>query len=249
MAASTLWERLPPGFLKKTWRGWNRLDYEVKLLVVELAERQKFHCAFCRVDRGLIIEHDHEPDQGRGDQLTAYNIRGLACQRCNWHLGLYEQNERGGYVSGWDHVECIIYRDEYDTYIYNYEDRIVCLYEKSLSKTCSNYWTRRLFIDKFDDWKYDGGRYPWYWGFEEIKEKKYGLIRTPKQFIRVAQRVIDFVNEERKKDPNYCPPDQVIMFLGKLFLFLKELIDSNPALFARYRKKRVLLLDEAARQG
>jgi hypothetical protein len=236
MAASTLWERLPPGFLKKKRRGWDQLDYEVKLLIVELAEEQKFRCAFCSKDRGLFIDHDHYPDQGRGDRLTIYNIRGLACHRCNWHLGLYEQNELGGYVPGWEHVECIIRSDEYERYTYNYEHRLICLFEKSLLETCPNYWSRRLFIDQFDDWKYDGGRrYPWYWGFEEIKEKRHGGIRTPKQFIRFAKGVVDYLKEEQAKDPNYHPPDQLLMLISRLYSFMREVLESNPDWLVRYR--------------
>jgi len=96
-----LWDRLPSGFLKSTPKGWMRLDRNVRPLVVELASAQKFKCAFCDQAKGLIIEHDHWPERGSGDKLTIYNVRGLACSRCNWHLGMYEADARGDY-RGWD---------------------------------------------------------------------------------------------------------------------------------------------------
>lgn len=74
-----------------------RLDPGVRKLVVELARAQNFKCAFCDATRGLIIEHDHYPERGTGDKPTVYNIRGLACSGCNWHLGMYEADERGDY--------------------------------------------------------------------------------------------------------------------------------------------------------
>jgi hypothetical protein len=66
-------------------------------VVVELAREQKFKCAFCDKAKGLIIEHDHWPERDSGDKLTIYNVRGLACSGCNWHLGTYEADERGDY--------------------------------------------------------------------------------------------------------------------------------------------------------
>jgi Recombination endonuclease VII len=85
------WSQLPAGFLKKTPKGWMRLDRDVRRLVVELAREQNFKCPFRDRTKGLIIEHDHWPDRGSGDKLTIYNVRGLACTRCNWHLGMDER--------------------------------------------------------------------------------------------------------------------------------------------------------------
>jgi hypothetical protein len=81
-------------------------------------------------------------------------------------------------------------------------------HEDTLEQTCPNYWSRRLLLDKFDDWK-DGWRkdYPWYWGFEEIKEKRHGKIRTPEQFIRTFTACVKFVAAEYEKDPKYQPPE------------------------------------------
>jgi hypothetical protein len=40
----TLWNRLPDGFLKMGYKRWAGLDHDVKELIVELAEKQKFKC-------------------------------------------------------------------------------------------------------------------------------------------------------------------------------------------------------------
>jgi hypothetical protein len=92
-----LWNELPDGLLKMKRRTWVRLDYEVKLLIIELARNQGFKCAHCGKERGLVIEHDHDPEHGRRDKYTIYNIRGLVCHRCNWHIGIYEADQRGEY--------------------------------------------------------------------------------------------------------------------------------------------------------
>jgi hypothetical protein len=64
------WNRLPEGFLKKRFRAWDRYDRELQLVIIEVARKQGFKCAFCSEDRELIIEHDHEPEDGDGDQVT-----------------------------------------------------------------------------------------------------------------------------------------------------------------------------------
>jgi hypothetical protein len=50
-----LWQKLPTDFLKKKYRGWCQLDYDVRCLIVELAENQKFKCALCNQTEGLEI--------------------------------------------------------------------------------------------------------------------------------------------------------------------------------------------------
>ena len=213
---SSLWGELPPGFLKKGDRGWDRLDYAVKLLIVELAEQQNFKCAFCSKNRGLIIEHDHYPEQGPGDRPTIHNIRGLTCHGCNVHLEWYEKEQRGDYV-GLDSVYSRIDSSDYETYIYDYDCRIIRYHEKRL-ETCPNYWPRRLFLNKFDEWGKDGWRreYPWKWEFEEIKRKRHGLIRTPKQALNCLVACMKFVAEEIKKDPNFQPPEAFIDLMIRL---------------------------------
>jgi hypothetical protein len=223
---------LPQGFLKKRYRAWDRFDHAVKLLIVELAEHQKFKCIFCSETRNLIIEHDHEPDEGDGEQPTVDNIRGLVCQRCNWHISLYEQNERGE-PTGWDHVDCFIQSHDYDDYIYAYDSRIRSVYEARLEKRCPNYWRRRIVLDKFNDWKEGWNRnYPWRWRFEEIKERRHGKIRTPMQFVRSLTACLKFVAAEREKDPNFQPPESFI----KMVLKIKPLLDEmRPTIEARLK--------------
>jgi hypothetical protein len=154
-----LWNRLPPGFLKKKFEGWDKLDHDVKRLVVELAEKQNFRCAHCSRERDLIIEHDHNPEYGSGAKPTVFNIRGLVCQGCNWHLMLYEKDLVGEY-RGFDDVYSNISSDDWENYIYFYDCRIVGLHEARLQKQMggAKYFRRRIFLDKFDDWKDYGGR-------------------------------------------------------------------------------------------
>jgi hypothetical protein len=54
------WQKLPQRFLKMKYTSWGKLDYDVKQLVVELANSQRFKCALCSETDGLVIEHDHE---------------------------------------------------------------------------------------------------------------------------------------------------------------------------------------------
>ncbi|HMF06064.1 MAG TPA: endonuclease domain-containing protein [Methylocella sp.] len=220
-----LWQKLPAGFLKKGYPAWGRFDRDVQRTVVELAKSQNFRCAFCSKDRGLIVEHDHDPEQGDGDRLTIYNIRGLTCQRCNWHLMIYETNETGGYI-GWDHVDCFIDSHRYDDYIYFYECRLERFREQKLQKTCPNYWSRTGLLDKFDDWKeccWRRQKYPWRWGFEEIKAKRHGKIRTPGQFFKYLTALTEFILEQ-EKDPNWRPSDKFLKAMFKLKPFLDKLI-------------------------
>ena len=83
------------------------------------------------------------------------------------NLGFYEKDERGEY-RGWDHVDPIIGRGEYEYYIEGYACRLRRMHEDYLEMKCPNYWSRRLLLDKFDDWKDEWGSYPWYWGFEKL---------------------------------------------------------------------------------
>jgi hypothetical protein len=230
----TLWQRLPDRFLKMGYRAWAKLDDQIKLLIVELAEKQNFKCAHCSETRSLVIEHDHYPEEGPGDKKTIYNIRGLVCHGCNWHLGLYEKDERGEDREGWDHVDCWISSQAYETYIYVYECRVGALLEELREQRMGslNYWRRRCFLDKFDEWAEYGGSYPWYWGFEEVKAKRHGPIRTPMQFIKGLMASMRYVVEEAKKDPNYRPPEDFI----KLMVRIKPLMDSiRPTVEARMK--------------
>ena len=226
--SQSLWEKLPTGFLKKGIKAYNRLDYEVQLLIVELAKNQNFKCAFCSTKHGLIIEHDHDPFRGDGDRPTIHNIRGLTCQRCNWHLGLYEIDERGEHRA-WDHVYPNIDSDHYQTYIYHYECRIRRLHEDFLEETCPNYWNRKPFLDKFDAWKDEWGNedYPWHWGFEEIKEKRHGEIRTPAQLCKTIIACMKCVVEEKQKDPNFQPPESFFKMMDRLKPLMETLQEAE----------------------
>ena len=69
--SQSLWQSLPADFLKKKYPAWDRLDHEVKLLIVELAKNQNFKCALCNRRHGLEIEHDHDPEHGDGIDLPS----------------------------------------------------------------------------------------------------------------------------------------------------------------------------------
>jgi hypothetical protein len=209
---------LPAGFLKMKYRGWSKLDYDVQLLIIELAGKQDYRCAFCSERHNLEIEHDHDPEEGPYDVYTIYNVRGLACRRCNQHVWFYEQNERGG--SGWDHVSPCITDSEYETYIYSFDCRLIRQHEDRLEKTCPNYAQRWMLLRKFDDWKEGWDNFPWQWHFEEIKERRHGKIRTPMQFIRTLTACMKFIAGEFEKDPNFQLSDATLknMFRIKRFL-------------------------------
>jgi Recombination endonuclease VII len=227
------WDQLPAGFLKKSEKGWMRLDRNVRELVVELARAQKFKCAFCSQTAGLIIEHDHWPLRGSGDKLTIYNIRGLTCHGCNWHLGMFEADQRGDF-RGWDDAYIRISEREFQPYSYAHECRIFELLDKELEERLgpANYWKRRLFLQRFDDW-YDWGRrhYPWPSYFAEIKERRRRMIRTPEQFWNTMAAIAKFVFEQQQKDPDYEPPEQFL----QLFVRVKPILDEAwPLIETRY---------------
>jgi hypothetical protein len=236
-----LWNKLPRGFLKKGFKGWDRLDYDVKLLIVELAEEQKFKCAHCNSERGLIVEHDHSPEFGGGDRYTIYNIRGLVCQRCNWHLMVYEKDRSGEY-RGFDEVYSYISDQEYESYIYAYDCRVITLYEESLKERMGvlKYLRRRSFLDRFDDWEWRG-HYPWHWEFDEIKDQKYGNIRTPLRFIKTLAACVQFVEGELENNPAYEPPEKFVEVIFRMKPLMDEL---RPVVEAR-----LLVLGKANNAG
>jgi len=207
------WDTLPTGFLKKTFSGWLRLDYEARLLVVELAKQQHFKCALCSTDRNLEIDHDPDPFRGIGTRLTVDNIRGILCGWCNKQLSLHEREQRGEF-SGLDNVYCLLDDRRAELYLEAYDRRIIQLEENRLEKSCPNYWVRWRLLDKFDDWKVGWTRtYPWEWYFEEIKERRHGKVRTAKQAVRALAACMKFVKEQREKDPDYEIPESFIQVL------------------------------------
>jgi hypothetical protein len=226
------WRQLPAGLLKKTARGWKRLDPGVRKLVAELARAQNFKCAFCDETRGLIIEHDHYPERGSSDKLTVYNVRGLACSGCNWHLGMYEADERGDY-RGFD--DAFIRIDERDFYPYAqaYEHRVLTLIEEELEQRMDpvNYWRRRLFLQKFDEREWSR-HYPWPSYFDEITQRRRMMIRTPEQFWEAFAASVRFVVEAKRKNPDFEIPEAFI----RIALRVKPIIDEVwPQIEERYR--------------
>lgn len=229
-----LWYQLPAGLLKKTARGWMRLDRDVRELVVELARSQNFKCAFCDVTRNLIIEHDHWPERGSGNKLTVYNVRGLACHQCNWHLGMYEADVRGDY-RGFDDAYIYISEHNFEPYAYAYNCRVLALLDKELERQLGPrvYWRRRLFFQKFDDWNEWGRRhYPWRSYFAEIKERRRWIIRTPAQFWRTLAALAKFVVEEKQKNPDFEIPEQFLQLVARVQPILDEVW---PNIEERYR--------------
>jgi hypothetical protein len=228
-----LWRTLPDGFLRMSYRRWEKLGPDVQALIVELAQAQNFHCAHCSKTHGLVIEHDHEPEEGPGGQncYTIYNVRGLACSRCNFHLSLYERGERGE-ETGWDHVFCILSEPDYYRYIESYESRVRPLLEQLREGRMGslNHWRRRLMVDEFDDWKEWGGAYPWQWGFGEIKDKRQGPIRNATQFFVTLAACVKFVADEIERDPNYEPPDEFVTLVVKLRPVLDEIRAKIPGM-------------------
>lgn len=217
-----LWQRLPEGFLKRRYRGWSEFDGGVQLLIVELATKQKFKCALCNQTRGLIIEHDHDPYEGPGDRYTVHNIRGLVCDGCNHHIKLYEMQERGEYHP-WENVYSNISDDQYEEYSSSYEYRLHRLREQILERRCPNYWDRRRVLDKFDAWREWGETYPWRWGFEEIKEKRYGKIRTPCQAVKTLIACMQFVVEEKGRNPDWQPPELFLTVMARINPLMESL--------------------------
>lgn len=226
------WRQLPAGFLKRTARGWMRLDAGVRKLVVELARTQNFKCAFCDETRGLIIEHDHYPERGSGDKLTVYNVRGLACSGCNWHLGMYEADNRGDY-RGFDDAYIRIDDRDFGPYAQAYEDRVLALIEEELQQRMepANYWKRWLFLQKFDerDWS---RHYPWPSYFGEIKRRRRMVIRTPEQFWEAFAASARFVLEQKRKDPIFEIPEA---FLRVVALVKPMIEEAWPLIEERYR--------------
>jgi hypothetical protein len=223
-----LWRQLPVGLLKKTPRGWLRLDPELRLLIVKLARAQNFKCAFCERSRNLIVEHDHFPEHGRGDIPTIYNVRGLACSRCNWHIGMYEADLRGNY-HGWDNAYIYISESNFWPYAYSYECRSQILLEERLEQQLGSakYWRRRLFLQKFDAWRDwgDMGRSKSH--YAQIKERKQRRIRTAKQFSEVLRACLRFIVEEKQRTPGFEPPDQFVKLLLRVRPFLDDLCTQN----------------------
>jgi hypothetical protein len=145
---------------------------------------------------------------------------------------MVHEKDKNGEYRGFDEVYSNVSDHEWESYIYAYECRVGVLREARLERELGslNYWRRRVFLDKFGDWQEYGGRYPWYWGFDEIKDQKYGKIRTPLQFIETLSACVRFVKGEIDKDPNYQPPENFLEAIFRIKPFLDEL---RPMIEAR----------------
>lgn len=224
----------PTDFLKMSDQSWRRLPTNFQQVILQLAQKQNFKCAFCDTSRNLILEHDHSPDFGDGTKANIFNTRGLACHRCNIHIEKFEADERGDYR----HIEyvCRISDSSYYKYIFDYQCRVAPLIEEAeiAWMGARNYHRRWQVRRKFDDWtEWDGKKrstYPWRWGFDEIKEKKYGRIRTPKQAAQTLIALMRFVLDEFKKNPDYKPPEQFLTLMTKVNPLFDDIRDAQPEL-------------------
>jgi hypothetical protein len=153
---------------------------------------------------------------------------------------MYEHSENGNHVS-FGEASSNISSQEWDEYTYAYDCRVVALHESELKERCPNYWQRRVFIDKFDNWREWGNRrrdYPWRWYFNEIKDRRHGTIRTPQQFFKMLAALNSFLKNELEKDPDYEPPEEIIKALLQIGPFLDELRPVVEARLAEMRRDR-----------
>jgi hypothetical protein len=197
---------------------WTRLDSDVQQLVYDLAERQRFRCVFCTESRRLIIDHDHYPEEGTGAAYTKYNVRGLLCGSCNWHLGYYECEKSGGSFN-WPNAECRISDGEYEDYICAYQCRVIPLLQALQDQRTgiTNEWRRNRHHRLFDEWYYHG--FPSAWR-ERLAEEKARTIDSAEKFFRVFAACMNFVAEQIKNDPSFRPPQKFV----EVALKVKDLI-------------------------
>jgi hypothetical protein len=232
------WRPIPDGLLRMrmTPRAFGRLKYDVQVLISQIAEEQKYKCAFCGANKSLEIEHEHYPEydpEPSNDKYTIYNVRGLVCHWHNIQLMIHECDERG-LSRGLSEATSWLSDHQYESYIYRYHLRAENLYEDYLEKIVSNYPSRRLLLNKFDEWRYHGGReYPWYWGFDEIKDQKYGKIRNRKQFFKVLAACLQFIKGELEKNPDFDIPEQFLRFMARV----KPFVDQAPPIVETPRQE------------
>ncbi len=214
-----LWQKLPPSFLKKRFNGWDKLSPDVKELIVELAQKQNFRCALCPEDRHLEIEHDRHPEEGPGNKYTIYNIRGLACRRCNWLLMRYEQPD-----VCWENADCQLSDDDYEYYISEYECRVRPLLEDLHERRvgCRNSSHRRYVLRRFDEWMYESERSAW----RERWELRQA-IKSPEKGLKILFACLKALNEQLDKDPNYEVSDKTLLALFKIHEFLRDVLTTK----------------------
>jgi hypothetical protein len=147
---------------------------------------------------------------------------------------MFEADARGD-SRGWDDAFIHISERDFEPYAYAYECRILALLERELEQQLGpvNYWRRRLFLQKFDDWREWGrGRYPWPSYFAEIKERRRWRIRTPERFWNTLAACVRFIVEEKRRNPDFEIPEQVLQVLIRV----KPILDDVwPHIEERYR--------------
>jgi hypothetical protein len=199
------------------FKAFDKLGRDVKQVIFDLARDQKFKCALCSKRSELIIEHEHEPKEKI--PCTIYNIRGLVCGRCNKALMGCDMEECG-YFTNWENGYPYLSSDDYQDYKDRFEGRVDALREALLKKRVPNYWHRRLALDKFDDWFYEGGQPPlWHRKYKEQESRK---IETPEDFIRGLAAIMQFINEQFKNDPNFEPPEEFLKLMVRIRPIIEE---------------------------
>jgi hypothetical protein len=84
-----------------------------------------------------------------------------------------------------------------------------------------NYWRRRICLEKFDAWYYDGQRSEWR---ERWRKNQQSKITSPEEFFEALLALTNFVLSQREKDPNYRPPRQFMEIVARVRPILHEII-------------------------
>ncbi|HMH00374.1 MAG TPA: hypothetical protein VK555_03120, partial [Terriglobales bacterium] len=114
---------------------------------------------------------------------------------------------------------------DFEPYAYAYECRILALFEEDLEHRLGprNYWRRRLFLERADNFREWGGRSLWRSHFTELKERQRWRVRTPGQFWKVLAACMRFVVEETRRNPDFVIPDQFLLTLARVKPILDEI--------------------------
>lgn len=159
-------------------------------------------------------------------QTSVYNIRGLTSPGCNWHLGMYEADERGDY-RGFDDAFIRIDERVFYPYAQAYDNRVLTPIKEELEQRMDpvNYWRRGLFLQKFDEREWSR-HYPWQ------KRRRRMIVRTPEQFWNAFAASARLVVKERRSNPDFEIPEAFI----RIVVLVKPIIDEVwPQIEERYR--------------